>query len=706
MKYCPVCSTKYEDSVSFCTHDGEVLEDDPSTIVGTVLDGQYHVEALLGKGGMGAVYRARHILLGDRVAIKILPPQMRNNAEWLRRFRREGQAARRFRHPNAVTVYDLRTTSEGLIYMVMEYVEGHTLDAELKNRGRLTPVEALKVLEPVMSVLNAAHEMGVVHRDLKPENIMIGEAADGGQPVVKLLDLGIAKMREVAGSEAGGATALTVAGQILGTPYYMSPEQWGEVPRDGSSEIDGRADIYSLGTVFYELIAGRRPFKGLTLQELRREHVSATARPLHEFMEDVPEGFSRAIARSMAKDRGDRQATAGEFANELRESLGLGPASGTTLNYQPSNARGVASTQTDASVVGSSGSMPSLTGVPEGRSTSADVVKPTVMTFDSAPAPDAVTPEPPAATSLSQAPVAQMPSAQPAPGQASVVSYESGAPAGTIASSPSVFPPQPYMQAPSQAAAAPPRRSLVVPIIAGVLGLLLLAGTVVGGWLLLSRKGEPSAEPATETRASEDVGEKDATMKDASAKAAATYVETISYWLEVEAAAGDGKSARVAGVVPLASGQSFKFHFTPRESGYLYIVGPGEKNVPTTFLTSKPVPQSGVKTNEVTGGMNFSFPEGDLNWITLDNHPGTESYTVIFSPSPLASPAFLNEVAGRPLTAAEQKELEDLRAQYTANAPTTDVVNARGADPFVSVKVPQAKTAGEPFVFNIRIEHK
>ena len=127
MKYCPSCKTKYEDTVGFCPVHGEVLEDDLSSIVGTVLDGQYQVEALLGKGGMGAVYRARHILLGDRVAIKILPPEVRTNAEWLRRFQREGQAARRFLHPNAVTDYDLRNTDEGTVYMVIENVEGHTL---------------------------------------------------------------------------------------------------------------------------------------------------------------------------------------------------------------------------------------------------------------------------------------------------------------------------------------------------------------------------------------------------------------------------------------------------------------------------------------------------------------------------------------------------------------------------------------------------
>src|SRR5712692_4717169 len=332
MKYCPVCQEKFDDSLSFCLKDGAVLEEDSESFVGTVLDGQYQIEALLGKGGMGAVYCARHILLGDRVAIKLLPPEMRSNTEWLRRFQREGQAARRFRHPNAVTVYDLRTSSDGTIYLVMEYVEGHTIDAELKKRGRFSPADALAVLDPIMSVLNAAHAMGVVHRDLKPENIMIGKPSTGGPPVVKLLDLGIAKLREVAGAEKTGTTALTMAGQMLGTPYYMSPEQWGELPADGNSEIDGRADIYSLGIVFYELVAGRRPFSGLTLLELRREHVSVVPKSLRELDASVPEGFSSAIARAMAKDRDDRQATAGELANELKISLS-GEATAPSSSY-------------------------------------------------------------------------------------------------------------------------------------------------------------------------------------------------------------------------------------------------------------------------------------------------------------------------------------------------------------------------------------
>src|SRR5438876_4171502 len=329
MKYCSVCNEKFEDTVSFCPKDGEVLEEDPSSLIGTVLDGQYQIEGVLGKGGMGAVYRARHILLGDRVAIKVLPPEMRGNTEWLRRFQREGQAARRFRHPNAVTVYDLRTSGDGTIYLVMECVEGNTLDAELRKHGKVSPADAVAVLDPIMSVLNAAHSMGVVHRDLKPENIMIGKASTDGERVVKLLDLGIAKLKEVAGSEKTGNTNLTIAGQMLGTPYYMSPEQWGELPRDGSSEIDGRADIYSLGLVFYELIAGKKPFGGLTLSELRREHVSVKPAPLSEVVANVPPAFSDAIARSIAKDRSQRQETAGELANELKAALaaeGVSPA--------------------------------------------------------------------------------------------------------------------------------------------------------------------------------------------------------------------------------------------------------------------------------------------------------------------------------------------------------------------------------------------
>lgn len=692
MKYCPTCNAKYEDSVSFCATDGEVLEDDATHIVDSVLDGQYHIESLLGKGGMGAVYRARHILLGDKVAIKILPPQMRNNAEWLRRFRREGQAARRFRHPNAVTVYDLRTTSEGLIYMVMEFVEGQTLDAELKRRGRFSPLEAFTVLEPVMSVLNAAHAMGVVHRDLKPENIMLGKPGEDGQPVTKLLDLGIAKMREVAGTDAGGTTALTIAGQVLGTPFYMSPEQWGEVPDDGNVEIDGRADIYSLGVVIYELVAGRRPFLGLTLQELRREHVSVAPRPLSEVAPDVPEAFSRAIMRAMSKDRSQRQATAGELSSELRSALGLPALAGSSpsLNLS-SGTQGSASSQPTGADVGDSRGVSSTGQMTndnaEARQTSADVIGPTIITIDSPPRPQPPSSQPPlAATSLAQPMPSSAPQAHPAP---SFPSYE--------------------VQTPSYASsAAPPRRSSKLPII--IAAAILLIGGGIGVWYLLSNRGESKATVNSSNTAAEP-GKKETPANTNGSNGVTTSgaLESLNYWLEIAEAGPNGDSARVAPVVALKSGESFKFHFTPRTSGYLYIIGPGQTGKPSTFLTDEPAKESGVESNELEGGVDYAFPQDEdkaEHWITLDKKPTTETYTVIFSPSRLTEPAFLEKEAGSDLTATEQKELEDFRAKYKANAPAIDVLNGGGTEPLVSVKVPQAAAPSDPVIFDVRIEHK
>src|SRR2546421_2716062 len=653
MKFCPTCNSKYDDNVSFCPKDGEVLEEDPQTFIGSVLDGQYQVETLLGRGGMGAVYRARHILLGDRVAIKMLPPEMRSNTEWLRRFQREGQAARRFRHPNAVTVYDLRTSSDGTIYLVMEFVEGTTLDVELKQRGSFSPAEALSTLKPVMSVLNAAHAMGVVHRDLKPENIMIGKPSTGGEPVVKLLDLGIAKLREVAGSEKTSSTNLTVAGQMLGTPYYMSPEQWGELPDDGNSEIDGRADIYSLGVVLYELIAGKRPFSGFTLAELRRQHVSITPAPLNEAVPGVSESFSRAIARSIAKDRGERQSAAGVLESELVAALsagGIAPSvSIADLASEPglSVSRGVVtSPQQTASTL--------VTGINEANPTPPPTMMPsqaaTMPTVVSQPATPEARPSPPPMSP----PVAVAPIAKPS-GKSSALIF-----AGV-----------------------------------GVVVLLLIAG--VGGYFVMhTMMNKPEAK----------IAKTDSPAKTAGADLAGAH-EVGRYWLQVNSD-GELNSIRADEVIQMTSGQQFKFHFSPSENGFLYIVGPGDGNVPTTFLTAEPAAEYGVRSNEVKSGEDFVFP-GDSrkteNWINLDKNAGTDEFTIIFSGTQLTTPAFLDDAALHELNDSEQTELKNAIAQFTSNLAGIEVMKNAPA-PFVSVKVPQSAAEGAPVIFKIKIAHK
>ncbi|HEX5885103.1 MAG TPA: protein kinase [Pyrinomonadaceae bacterium] len=659
MKYCTACKAKYDDSVSFCAIDGEVLEADPASIVNTVLDGQYQMEALLGKGGMGAVYRARHILLGDRVAIKVLPPEVRTNAEWLRRFRREGQAARRFRHPNSVTVYDLRTASDGTIYMVMEYVEGHTLEQELKTRGRFTAAEAFEILTPIMSVLDTAHSMGVVHRDLKPENIMVGKPAEGGEPVIKLLDLGIAKMREIAGDN-GGNTALTMAGQVLGTPYYMSPEQWGEIPRDGNSEIDGRADLYSLGLVFYQMISGRRPFAGNTLQELRREHVTTSPRPLHEVVPDVPRGFSDAIERATAKDRGDRQPTAGALANELRAGLATSPSAG-------AGAADVAET----------------IALKTSLETNSDVNAPTVLTLEPSP----TTPTPGRAAATNDLTVYEPAKREPDMSGATV------AESASMASSVTVPPaPKPAPELPKIAAERRASKSKAALLIAAVVtfGLILVVG--IGGLWLWNRSRSTTTES-------------NATNVNSSGEVVNAPQEISRYWLELEPAASGAQSNRIAGLVPLASGQSFKFHFAFNEEGYVYIFGPGENNQPTAFLTTNPLPESGVRSNKVTKGVEFSFPSGSGNNVTLDKNPGTDNFTVIFSRTQLPSPSFLNEpVTGRPLSPAQQAELKSFVSKYQEKRVVTELDESNARAPFVRVKAAPDQTS-DPVVFDIRIQH-
>jgi len=674
MKYCTVCKAKYEDGVSFCPTDGEVLEDDPSSIVGTVLDGQYKIESLLGKGGMGAVYLARHILLGDRVAIKILPVEVRNNAEWLRRFRREGQAARRFRHANAVTVYDLRTAGDGTIYMVMEYVEGHTLDAELKKRGRFTAAEAFETLEPIMSVLNTAHAMGVVHRDLKPENIMIGKASTGGEPSIKLLDLGIAKMREIAGVDSSGTTELTMAGQVLGTPYYMSPEQWGEISRDGNPDVDGRADIYSLGLVAYEMISGKRPYSAMTLHELRREHISVSPTSLCEKVPDVPRAFSEAIDRAISKDRSDRQATAGEFAAQLRAGLGDAPGhaiAGRTLPDMPHPESSWAHTR----------------GAPGALDTKSDVNAATIVTVEAAPT------TPPSIP----APVKSLPPERPQQEQTPRVSAPDD-----MGSSVTI----------QQAPKAPvdlvrPQKSRGKPLVfvgAGVL-LLILAVVGVGGFFAVNW-----LKPKTDNSSNSTSGNRKTTTKGANGSTdpgTAATNEFGRYWLEVLPNASVTEPMRVAGAVPLASGQAFKFHFEFGENGHLYIIGPGERNQPTAFLTAKPAAISGLETNQVTKGGDFSFPSGIEHWLELDKKPGTENYTIIVSPEPLSTPAFLSsEATGKPLSETEQAELSDFLAKYKTSEPVTEINDKDAAAPFVTVKVPQSEGSGAPVIFEVRIQHK
>ncbi len=316
-KMCLTCDGTFLFETKFCPHCGQPLHDDPRALVGTRLDNLYQIDALLGRGGMGAVYRARHSLLGDLVAIKTLKKELSDDPKFLKRFQREGQAARSFRHPNAVTVHDLRTTPAGLIYMVLEYIDGVTLREHVRKHKRLSVSEVIELLTPIAGALDAAHRHGVVHRDMKPENVMVS-TDESGDLHVKVLDLGIATMRYE--SDSLPTTALTAIGTVLGTPQYMSPEQWGTTPRDGLSQIDGRADVYSLGVMAFEMMTGEWPYTAKSIEDFRLAHCTHRVPSAHDRCAGVSSETSEVLAVALAKDRADRWPSPGAFVAALASS--------------------------------------------------------------------------------------------------------------------------------------------------------------------------------------------------------------------------------------------------------------------------------------------------------------------------------------------------------------------------------------------------
>ena len=233
--------------------------------------GNYRIVGTLGVGGMGTVYRAEHILLGRAVAIKLLLPELTANREIVTRFFNEARATSAIKHPGIVEIFDFGYTERGHAYIVMELLEGETLGHRITRLGRLPIGDAALLMRDVCSALAAAHDLQIVHRDLKPDNIFLVPDAEQGERT-KILDFGIAKLTEM-----GLATGVTKTGAVMGTPTYMSPEQC-----RGTGQVDGRADLYSIGCILYELIAGRPPFINRGAGELIGSHLFVAPEPLSQ----------------------------------------------------------------------------------------------------------------------------------------------------------------------------------------------------------------------------------------------------------------------------------------------------------------------------------------------------------------------------------------------------------------------------------------
>ncbi len=297
--------TGHDSSPTLPSRGGAAATDDlpPGAIVG-----EHVLGARLGAGACGVVYAAVHAASGSPAAVKVLGREMSGSAEAIERFAREARAANLIGHPNIVRVYGIGKLPDGRPYLVMELLEGSTLDHLVHASGRLATEDLLEIIDPICGALAAAHGKGIVHRDLKPSNVMVAQSGD--QRTVKLLDFGIAKL-----VDTGGAAPLTRAGHRVGTPQTMAPEQI------RGEEVDARADIYSLGVLVFYLVTGRYPFLGPSQVELEHLHLEAPPPAASQFA-PVPPALDAVVHRCLAKAPAARFAGAEEVLAALRRALG------------------------------------------------------------------------------------------------------------------------------------------------------------------------------------------------------------------------------------------------------------------------------------------------------------------------------------------------------------------------------------------------
>ena len=284
--------------------------------VGRTLDEKYRVEERLAAGGMGAVYRARHLLMDRPVALKFLHQRLVEDEAARVRFLTEARAAVKLRHPNAVSVTDFGQTSEGCIYIVMELLEGRTLREILSREAPLETARAISIMLQTSGAVAAAHEAGIIHRDLKPSNILITQSADH-PAVVKVLDFGIATF---SADDDEDVIVPTQTNTVIGTPRYMSPEQ------HNGAELTPATDVYSLGVILYEMLTGTVPFSGATPAEIAQKHANNAPFSPREIVAAIPPEVERIVLHALEKQPSHRPANAGKFRNELldtAERLGL-----------------------------------------------------------------------------------------------------------------------------------------------------------------------------------------------------------------------------------------------------------------------------------------------------------------------------------------------------------------------------------------------
>jgi serine/threonine-protein kinase len=322
MRYCPTCATAFPNKTSgTCPKDGsvlvspqqfEALQHDP--LMGTLMGGRYHIVGRVGTGGMGTVYRAEQRGLGRPVALKVLKADLVSDRETVGRFQREAKAMSLLVHPNTVRVFDFGEDPAGHLYLAMELLEGELLTSKLEREGALDIKEGVYIAQQILRSLHEAHTKGLVHRDLKPDNIYLARVEGHAEAVVKVLDFGIAKIFR---DDAKPIDQLeTQAGTVFGTPRYMSPEQ------AQGKNLDPRSDLYSVGVLLFQLLAGQAPFTDEDAVVVMAKHIREEIPPVTDVVPDrpIPATLSQMIRRALEKDANKRFSTAEQFEQALAAS--------------------------------------------------------------------------------------------------------------------------------------------------------------------------------------------------------------------------------------------------------------------------------------------------------------------------------------------------------------------------------------------------
>jgi serine/threonine-protein kinase len=310
MKECPVCKRCFPDDINHCPQDGDATT--PSLHGEPILDARYQLEKRLGQGGMGVVFQARHIFLKTAHAIKVILPDLVGNDPMLAtRFRQEALAAAAIRHQNIIAVTDFGVVRGTMPFLVMEFVNGTSLQDIMAAEKVMAPPRALELISAMGAGVAAAHRQNIVHRDLKPLNVMI----QSGVPIaegLKILDFGLAKIKS---GELLGSFVQAKTSGLMGSPFYMAPEQWSD------DEPDARADIYSLGIILYQMLAGDVPFKGSSIPAIMKKHLTMPPPSFQSLGLDVPPQTEAVVRHALEKEPGARTPTVEAFLQELRQAV-------------------------------------------------------------------------------------------------------------------------------------------------------------------------------------------------------------------------------------------------------------------------------------------------------------------------------------------------------------------------------------------------